>query len=60
MANNKSGLMYLCGLPGTGKTSALNMVLAKIHKQSPFELFMYNAMTYSDVKNFGITLHKDL
>jgi Cdc6-like AAA superfamily ATPase len=52
--------MYLCGMPGTGKTSALNDVLAKLHSDRPFELFMYNAMTYSDVKNFGITLFHDL
>jgi broad-specificity NMP kinase len=52
--------MYLCGMPGTGKTSALNSVLATLHKDRPFELLMYNAMTYSDVKNFGITLYKDL
>lgn len=54
--------MYLCGHPGTGKTSALNQVLSTVHKESEgeFELFMYNAMTYNDVKNFGITLYKDL
>lgn len=28
MNENKSGLMYLCGHPGTGKTSALNLVLS--------------------------------
>jgi Cdc6-like AAA superfamily ATPase len=27
-----SGLMYLCGHPGTGKTSSLNAVLAKLGK----------------------------
>ena len=53
----KSGLMYLCGHPGTGKTSLLNQVLAKT---KDFELFMYNAMTYSDVKSFCLTLHADL
>jgi len=27
IAAEKSGLMYLCGHPGTGKTSSLNIVL---------------------------------
>ena len=25
-----------------------------------FELYLYNAMTYNDVKSFGITLHADV
>ena len=54
--------MYLCGHPGTGKTSALNSVLSRINKdnEDKFELFMYNAMTFNDVKTFGIKLLKDL
>ena len=28
----RSGLMYLCGHPGTGKTSTLNQILAKFRK----------------------------
>jgi len=57
MSKNKSGLMYLCGHPGTGKTSLLNQVLAKV---KGYELFMYNAMTYQDVRSFCLTLHADL
>lgn len=53
--------MYLCGHPGTGKTSLLNQVLANLkQKDCTFELFMYNAMTYSDVRSFAITLHQDI
>jgi Cdc6-like AAA superfamily ATPase len=28
MNKKRAGLMYLCGHPGTGKTSSLNMILA--------------------------------
>jgi Cdc6-like AAA superfamily ATPase len=55
--------MYLCGHPGTGKTSLLNQVIARLNQDETtpeFELFLYNAMTYSDVKSFGITLHFDV
>ncbi len=53
-----SGLMYLCGHPGTGKTSSLNLVLEKMRaeKDQDFYLFMFNAMTYQDVKTFLIIL----
>ena len=55
--------MYLCGHPGTGKTSLLNQVIARLSRDeeiAEFELYLYNAMTYSDVKSFGITLHADV
>ena len=59
--------MYLCGHPGTGKTSLLNQVIARLKRQKgkeeaipQFELYLYNAMTYNDVKSFGITLHADV
>ena len=53
--NQRSGLMYLCGHPGTGKTSSLNIVLEKLRKDGKkFHLFMFNAMTYKDVKSFMI------
>jgi len=54
--------MYLCGHPGTGKTSLLNQVLSSLRKseEQPFELFMYNAMPYNDVKSFAITLEADM
>jgi len=66
MNSRRSGLMYLCGHPGTGKTSSLNLVLSKIRKNNNsllsnnHQLYMYNAMTYSDVKSFALTLHQDL
>ena len=55
--------MYLCGHPGTGKTSLLNQVISRLKKDetiAQFELYLYNAMTYNDVKSFGITLHADV
>ena len=56
---SRSGLMYLCGHPGTGKTSLLNQVIAQLSHDEDvrkFELFQYNAMTYNDVRTFGLTL----
>jgi Cdc6-like AAA superfamily ATPase len=55
--------MYLCGHPGTGKTSLLNQVIARLNHDEnvrKFELFQYNAMTYNDVRSFGLTLLQDI
>lgn len=55
--------MYLCGHPGTGKTSSLNFVLSNLRRNvnlKRHELFMYNAMTYPDVKSFAMLLLEDL
>ncbi len=47
-------MLYLCGHPGTGKTSTLNLVLSEMKaKNINFELFMYNAMTYENIKVFA-------
>ena len=55
--------MYLCGHPGTGKTSTLNLILSELMDQNskdqisssmPVEVFLFNAMTYSDVRAFSI------
>jgi len=32
ISTGRSGLMYLCGHPGTGKTSSLNYVLGELFK----------------------------
>lgn len=53
MNARKAGLIYLCGHPGTGKTSLLNLVLSEMRaKNLNQEVFLYNAMTYNDVKSF--------
>lgn len=58
--------MYLCGHPGTGKTSSLNQILAKLRraqsrgKVNEFQLFMYNAMTFTDVRSFALSLLQEL
>ena len=67
--SKKSSLMYLCGHPGTGKTSTLHLVLSKIKQnlnKDPLydnimnNVMLYNAMTFRDVKKFCIKLLTDL
>lgn len=64
--SRKSGLLYLCGHPGTGKTSTLNLVLQEIKQDvaktllHPVEVFQHNAMTYSDVKTYEFQILKEL
>jgi Cdc6-like AAA superfamily ATPase len=66
LKKKRSGLMYICGQPGTGKTSTLNLVLSQIHKDfkislmSPIEVFMNNAMTYTHVRSYGFVLLRDI
>jgi Tfp pilus assembly pilus retraction ATPase PilT len=61
-----SGLLYICGQPGTGKTSTLNLVLSQINKDtkvnlmSPIEVFMHNAMTYTHVRSYGFVLLREI
>jgi len=59
--------MYLCGHPGTGKTSTLHKVLSTVktnEKHEPIfenlEIFLYNAMSFKDVKRFCSKLLGDL
>ena len=57
--------MYLCGHPGTGKTSSLNLVLAQLRQDRSstrvdFKPLLFNAMTYPDVKSFMIVLHEQI
>jgi Cdc6-like AAA superfamily ATPase len=62
ITKKKSGLMYLCGHPGTGKTSSLNFVMQEIMRgdQLKFRPLLFNAMTYPDVKSFCIVLYERL
>jgi Cdc6-like AAA superfamily ATPase len=66
ITKGKSALMYLCGHPGTGKTSTLNYVLSsfvggdiKANLLNRLSVQMYNAMTFSDVKSFCFQLLED-
>ena len=58
--------MYLCGHPGTGKTSSLNQILSSLRhmarkdKADEFQLYMYNAMTFTDVRSFALSLLQDV
>ena len=58
ISRKKSGLMYLCGHPGTGKTSSLNSVLSQM--KGNFKPLLFNAMTYPDVKSFALVLYEQL
>ena len=62
IAKKNSGLMYLCGHPGTGKTSSLNSCLAQLREENNFKFkpILFNAMDFRDVKNFGIVLYQKL
>lgn len=67
MSKNKAALMYLCGHPGTGKTSTLNYVLSgfmtgdiKAKLLNQLSVSMFNAMSFKDVKTFGFALLEDL
>lgn len=57
-----SGLMYLCGHPGTGKTSSLNSVLSEVQSNGKyrFKPLLFNAMAFPDVKCFAIQLYERL
>ena len=60
----KSGLLYLCGSPGTGKSSSLNQALnhftSKPKTGQGIELFTFNAMTFTSFRQFLINLLQDL
>lgn len=62
ISGGKSGLMYLCGHPGTGKTSSLNACLSKLKNEGEhqFKPLLFNAMAIPDVKCFGIQLYERL
>lgn len=51
----------MCGHPGTGKTSSLNLVLQKLKENGlEFHLLMFNAMTFKDVKTFMILMLQEI
>ena len=59
--------MYICGHPGTGKTSTLNYVLTNIVSGdikasllNQVQVWSYNAMTFKDVKQFCIQLVEEV
>ena len=61
LSTGASGLMYLCGHPGTGKTSSLNYVMKLMQEEgASFQPLLFNAMTFSDVRTFGIKLYQSL
>lgn len=67
MTRQKSALLYLCGHPGTGKTSTLNYVLSGFKSGNiganllyKLSVHMYNAMSFRDVKSFCFQLLEDL
>ncbi len=62
----RSGLLYVCGHPGTGKTSVINSIvkgLSRENEEVPVEeqviIFNYNGMTFSNLKEFAIRMMLD-
>ncbi len=67
MKKAKPALLYLCGHPGTGKTSTLNFVLSGFTSGNleanlirRLSVSMYNAMSFKDVRSFCCQLLIDL
>ena len=66
--NSESGLMYVCGHPGTGKTSIIRVILqeiyAKTHTDDEYRtsimVFNYNGMIFKRLYEFSTQLIKDI
>jgi len=67
--NDESGLLYVCGHPGQGKTAVLNQVLFDYFGDldssvggisEDLYILKYNGMRYSNALQFAQTLSQDL
>ena len=57
----QSGLLYLCGHPGTGKTTVLNHTIETCYeKRMPVKVFEFNAMSFEDFPQFLEKLDQEL
>lgn len=65
---SKSGCMYVCGHPGTGKSSIIRVILKELDKQmeedsefrNSFTIFNYNGMIFKKLYDFSTELIKDI
>jgi len=55
-----SGLIYVCGHPGTGKTSIINKIMRGLAKDDQYEIFNYNGMAFQNLFEFSKTFIADL
>jgi broad-specificity NMP kinase len=61
----KCGLLYICGHPGTGKTSSLNLILNDYRYEGVYSdrdviIYNYNAMRFSELVSFEQRLCEDI
>jgi Holliday junction resolvasome RuvABC ATP-dependent DNA helicase subunit len=50
--SERNSTLYLCGRPGTGKTSTLNYVIESNGINKIASVHCFNAMRFKDVKDF--------
>ena len=64
----KSGLMYVCGHPGTGKSSIIRVILKEFEEEmmknsklkEELQIFNYNGMIFKKLYDFSLQLIKDI
>ena len=64
----KSGLMYVCGHPGTGKSSIIRIILKEFEERMAkdsefdknFKIFNYNGMIFKKLYDFSTELIRDI
>lgn len=53
----KSGLLYVCGHPGTGKTSIVKLIIKEFEEEKkgdmPLKIFNYNGMAFKNLFEFA-------
>ncbi len=67
MEKSKSGLMYVCGHPGTGKSSILRLILQEYREKmnedpllnQKLHIFNYNGMIFKNLYDFSVQFIKD-
>lgn len=68
LKENKSGLMYVCGHPGTGKSSIIRVILKELEEKmradtefgTSIAIFNYNGMIFKKLYDFSTELIKDI
>lgn len=68
LKEDKSGLMYVCGHPGTGKSSIIRVILKELEEKmkandefsNSIAIFNYNGMIFKKLYDFSTELIKDI